>query len=79
MSLSCAVPGRGTQRDPILERTAVENPTSSGGSGQPWLRGHRAAWVTAPQAGRETLGSNFTLLIFIRDTLPKPIMASFAS
>jgi len=32
-SLSCAVPGRETQRDPIPERITVENPTVSGGWG----------------------------------------------
>ena len=50
------MPGRGTQWDPILERIAVENPTVSGGSDQLWLWGYRAAWVTAPQMGREMLG-----------------------
>lgn len=55
-SLSCAVPGRGIQWDPILERIVVENPTVSGGSDQLWLWGYRAAWVMAPQTGREMLG-----------------------
>lgn len=55
MSLSCGVPGRGTQQDPILERIRVENPIISGASGQLWRWGYRAAWVTALQAGREML------------------------